>query len=328
MTVFVVGPADLLKVRFASSPVWETEAAVRSLVDDRAWPYHETWRAAVAGRSSSLDLRPLLALLPRVGFTPDFLTPPPRAAVPTLREQLAEIRSTPPSQVQAELERCRDSTSDPAARQLLERLVLDPSKSRDLLAETIQQAWRELVAPFWPRIRALLDSDVAHRSTVLASHGLHRVLDELDSRIRWDEKGIDVDDTTGEVVELGGRGLVLMPSAFTWPQVTAVTDKPWQPTIVYPARGIEVLWQQAPSPPAALAQLMGHTRAFLLVSLDSPTSTTALAALTELSPSGVSRHLIALRDAGLVSTTRYGHELRYARTALAAALLADTGQPK
>jgi hypothetical protein len=323
VTVFVVGRADLMKVRFASSPVWETEAAVRSLVDDRRQPYHGSWRAAVAGRSPNVDLRTLVALFPRGGFTPDFLTPPPRVAAPTLREQLDEIRLTPPAQVKEELERCRDGTADRETRLLLDRLVSDPSASRERLADTIWSAWRELVAPFWPRIRGVLDADIAHRSMVLASHGLRRVLDDLDPRIRWGERGIEVDDGIGEVVVLAGRGLLLMPSAYIWPQVASITDAPWQPTVVYPARGIEGLWQQPQSPSAPLAHLVGRTRALLLVTLESPASTTALAALTELSPSGVSRHLIALRDAGLVSTTRHGHEVRYARTRLGT-LLAHT----
>jgi len=43
--------------------------------------------------------------------------------------------------------------------------------------------------------------------------------------------------------------------------------------------------------------------------------------MTGLSPAGVSRHLLALRDAGLVATARHGHEVRYRRTELGAALL-------
>jgi hypothetical protein len=59
----------------------------------------------------------------------------------------------------------------------------------------------------------------------------------------------------------------------------------------------------------------------VLASLDRPLATTALAGLIELSPAGTSRHLLALRDAGLVSATRHGHEVRYGRTALGSALL-------
>ena len=46
--------------------------------------------------------------------------------------------------------------------------------------------------------------------------------------------------------DLDGEGLVLMPSAFKWDQVVTVIDPPWQPTLIYPARGIGNLWQ----PPA------------------------------------------------------------------------------
>jgi branched-chain amino acid transport system permease protein len=67
--------------------------------------------------------------------------------------------------------------------------------------------------------------------------------------------------------------------------------------------------------------LLGRTRALVLAGLDRPLSTTALAALIELSAAGASRHLLSLRDAGLVSTTRHGHEVRYSRTALGSALL-------
>jgi DNA-binding transcriptional ArsR family regulator len=55
--------------------------------------------------------------------------------------------------------------------------------------------------------------------------------------------------------------------------------------------------------------------------LDQPLSTTALAEITRLSPAGASRHLLALRDAGLLSTARHGHEVRYHRTELGSALL-------
>jgi DNA-binding transcriptional ArsR family regulator len=125
-----------------------------------------------------------------------------------------------------------------------------------------------------------------------------------------------VNDGMDRTVELRGRGLVLMPSAYLWPMVAAITDEPWQPAIVYPARGIADLWQQPAPPPDALIRLLGRTRALLLARLDQPASTSTLAAVHGLSPSGTSRHLIAMRDAGLITGTRHGHEIRYARTPL------------
>jgi DNA-binding transcriptional ArsR family regulator len=52
-----------------------------------------------------------------------------------------------------------------------------------------------------------------------------------------------------------------------------------------------------------------------------PASTTALARRHAMSPAGASRHLVALRDAGLVTGTRHGHEVRYARTRLGTELI-------
>jgi DNA-binding transcriptional ArsR family regulator len=106
-----------------------------------------------------------------------------------------------------------------------------------------------------------------------------------------------------------------------WPKIAAIVDEPWLPTIAYPVRGIADLWRAPSAPPDALARLLGRTRALVLAGLDEPLSTTALAAILELSPAGASRHLLALRDAGIVSSTRQGHEVRYRRTELGSALL-------
>lgn len=322
MTTFVADEtADLLTARFAWSPIWETLHAVRTFVDERTRPYHAAWHAAVSEDAAGLDLAPLFAISPRGGFTPDFLTPPPVAAEPRLRDQLAAVRATPPKRVAAELRRCRDGLVEPAARREVDRMLRNPAAARDLLADRARTVWDRLVAPFWARIRQLLDADIAFRSRELARRGLGPMLDGIDSRIHWRADAVAVDDGADTVVHLGGRGLVLMPSAYLWPTVVSIVDQPWQPTIAYPARGIGELWRRPPPPPHALVRLIGRTRALLLASLDQPTSTSALAGILGLSPSGTSGHLIALRDTGLVSGSRHGHEIRYARTALGTRLV-------
>jgi DNA-binding transcriptional ArsR family regulator len=322
MTLFALRtPDDLLAVRFACSPLWETQAAVRTFADDRARSRHEPWHRLVRERAARLDLAPLLALQPLRGYVPDFLTPPPRTPRPRLRDQLAEIRATTPAQVAHELERCRESVTDERYRDLVDRYLAAPERARDLLADRLHEAWTELVAPFWVRVRAVLERDVEHRSRTLARHGLRRVLEELHPQIRWTKRGLSCVDRSGRAVPIDDRGLVLMPSVYHGPKVAAIVDEPWLPTIAYPARGIGELWRTPAGSPAALARLLGRTRAIVLASLDQPTSTTTLATLIELSPAGASRHLLALRDAGLVSTTRHGHEVRYERTGLGAALL-------
>jgi len=319
MTVFAAQRQDLGTVRFAWSPAWETLLAVRMFIDPRGRPYHESWYTAVAEEAARLHLAPLFAVNPLRGSVPDFLTPPPRVPAPRLADQLAEIRATPPGQVSEELGRCRGTLTG-RAQGAIDEMLADPAAARDLLAEQLQAAWERLVAPFWPRIVAVLDADVAHRSRQLTGQGLRPMLEEIDGRIAWSDGSVIVDDGVNLTVELGGRGLVLMPSAYIWPAIVSVVDEPWQPTIVYPARGIASLWQHAAPPPDALVRLLGRTRAVLLARLDRPASTATLAALHGLSPSGVSRHLIAMRDAGLITGTRHGHEVRYARTQLGTAL--------
>lgn len=316
MTRFIARHEDLGTVRFARSGLWETLHAVRLFADTRGRPYHEFWFRLVRERAGSLDLAPLLAVNPVRGEVPDFLSPPPRGPAPPFAAQVAEVRRTPPDQVAAELERCAATLGDTAARSRVDAMLADVVGARDTLAGLLERAWEVLVAPFWPTIEALLDADVVHRSRQLTDRGLQAMISGLHQRITWDGDAIVVDGGGDATVDLRGRGLVLMPSAFGWPQVVAVTDEPWQPTICYPARGIARLWQAPAPPPDALVRLLGRTRAMLLADLDRPASTTVLAARHGLSPSGVSRHLLALRDAGLAAGARHGHEIRYARTKL------------
>jgi hypothetical protein len=315
MTAFAAQRQDLSTVRFAWSPAWETLLAVRMFIDPRGRPYHQSWHAAMAGEAARLHLAPLFTVNPLRGSVPDFLAPPPHQPAPRFRDQLEEIRATPPGQVTEDLRRCRQTLTG-KAQGALDKMLTDPAAARDLLAGQLQAAWERLVAPFWPRIQAVLDADVAYRSRQLTGHGLRPMLEGIDARITWGDGTVVVNDGMDLMVDLRGRGLVLMPSAYIWPVVAAVVDEPWQPTIVYPARGIAELWQQAAPPPDALVRLLGRTRALLLARLDRPASTGTLAALHGLSPSGTSKHLIAMRDAGLITGTRHGHEIRYARTRL------------
>jgi DNA-binding transcriptional ArsR family regulator len=321
MTLFAVrNPDTLMAVRFAVSPAWETQAAVQALASERARSYHEPWLMRVRACAAGLELASLLATL-RCGYVPDFLAPPPRTARPDLERELAQIRATGPAVVARELDWCRETAADQAGRRVLAGLLVDPGRARDQLAAQLHDAWTSLVAPFWGHIRALLEQDIDERCRMLARHGLRRVLGDLHPKIGWAQHGLYLADGSSRVVETRDRGIVLMPSAYLWPHAAAVTEQPWQPAIIYPAAGIAALWQIPAAPPDALARLLGPTRARVLACLDRPLSTTALAAITELSPAGISAHLHTLRDAGLLASTRHGHQIRYHRTDLGSALL-------
>jgi DNA-binding transcriptional ArsR family regulator len=100
-------------------------------------------------------------------------------------------------------------------------------------------------------------------------------------------------------------------------------DAPWQPTLLYAPRGVANLWgDAAPTPDAAaLGELLGRRRAAILLALDEPATTSALAARLDASPGGVSEHLGVLRRAGLVVARRDGRRVLYARSGVGDALV-------
>jgi DNA-binding transcriptional ArsR family regulator len=319
---FQFGSTDLRRVRFATSPVFETLLATRTLVDPRAVTYVRPWWDAVRGLPLWTALTPLLAVQPRVGETPDFLTPPPTSAAPTFADQLAQVRATPPDLVEHELGMARTGQTDPRAREVVDTLRRDPGQALDVLCEALELAWEHLVSPWWPRVRDALNADIAHRSRILAEHGVGDAV-VVHAQMRWAGDRLDLGAYGTEERVLGGDGLIMVPSAFTWPSVLAVTGRPWQPTLVYPVRGVSAVWTDRPvTASRALARLLGRTRARVLTALAEPASTTVLAARLGVAASGTSAHLTALHQAGLLARHRHGHEVRYQRTPLGELLVA------
>ena len=320
---FRFASADLLRCRFATSPLFETVNAVRAFADPRQRAYLRPWWTVVRSAPPAPELLALHPVNPAGAEVPDFLSPPPSGPAPRFEDQLAGVRTTPLPQVVAELRRCRDTQPDRRARARIDELLADPAAGRERLADALAAAWQQLVLPWWPLLRELLDADIAHRSRLLAGRGLGHVVDGLDERVSWAADTVAVGTSNDGECVLDGRGLVLMPSAFIWPTVAAVVEPPWLPTLVYPVPGIGGVWsERRADPPAALARLLGRTRALLLDGLAEPATTTTLAARHRLSASGVSAHLAALHGAGLVGRRRHRHEVRYGRTALGDALVA------
>lgn len=306
---------DPTSCRWAISPLRETISAVRMLLRPHRHGYHQPWLRDIAPALDELDLTPLLQVMPRRSYHPDFLLPAPLTPNPRFADELALVRRTPARQVRMELSRCLRGQHErlpPPAQALVDH----PLRARDLLADTISACWERLISPWWQRIRDVLAGDIAYRTRLLADGGLAAVLSDLHPKVHWQHPTLVVDLPGSGFRDVEDVGLVLMPSTFEWPNVGVVLDKPWLPTIDYPARGIAALWEPRSDPPAALARLIGETRAVLLAALTEPTSTTALARRCDLPNSTVSEHLTVLRNAGLVTTHRIGRYLHHSRTPL------------
>jgi DNA-binding MarR family transcriptional regulator len=317
----VFGRDDPARVRFAVSPLWETMSALRVLLEPHRHGYHLPWLDTVRPGLDRLELWPLLALSPRSGWTPDFLSPAPAGPATDIADQLAQVRATPPDRVAREVKRSlTQRTGGPPPAQAW-RLLDDAVATRDLVADLLEQCWQLLIAPHWPRLRDLLQADLRYRAELLGDYGLDRVLADLDPRARWTGRAIVVDSASTERRRLAGAGLIIMPSVFVWPDVTAMIDPPAQPALIYPARGIAELWQPARTAHSdALAALLGRTRAALLESLAEPASTHTLALRHNLAPSTVSQHLVALHQARLVTRRRHRHTVIYQQAPLGAEL--------
>ncbi len=320
---FRFGTSDTVRCRFVRSPLWETVSAVRVMYQPRS-PVYEPWRVRQRAAFDELDLEVLRAVLPRVGVTPDFLSPPPRSRRPVFADELARVRATPLRRVVRELTASRDAPTNPHAAKV-DQMLADPVRSLAELADAIARVWARLVEPDWPRIARLLDDDIDLRGTQLTSGGLSRLFDALHPNVRWQDNRLVVSRYSESETALSGGGLVLMPSVFTSPFLVLVAGAGYQSTLVYPARGAARLCTEAPPAPDQLGRLVGRTRANLLAALELSATTTELAERHGLAVATVAAHLSALYGSGLVSRTRRGHRVLYRRTDLGHALLGGSG---
>jgi DNA-binding transcriptional ArsR family regulator len=266
-----------------------------------------------------LDLLPLLALLPSEGYIPDFISPPPESPLDRIEEALERVRATPSKRVVHELN-LFDKQHDGGLPAAAEPLRRHPRREVPRLVATMAEYWRRCVEPHWPRILALLSADLRHRAARLTEGGPESLFADLHPDISFAGNQLDVAMPWQGQVELRGHGLLLAPSVFSWQRASVIT-LPWQPSLIYPARGVALLWETEREVAPELGALIGETRARILAALDAPQSTTELAAQLGLTPGGVSQHLSVLARAGLALSRRDRRVVLYARTATGDALI-------
>lgn len=315
---FVFDREDLLHTRFAISPLIELVAATYVCRRPAAFPEHRRWIRAAQITAGRLNLDLLFATAP-LGRTawPNFNAPPPREPHPSLSDELARIAATPPEVVRADLHRAFPDGIPDEARPLLD----DTEGALAELTGQMRAFWDATIAPWWPRMTAFLEGEIAARARRLVSRGTESAFADLDPNVTWNGRELTLAHTKPDprTVRLDGRGLLLIPSVLAfgaWPR----TDAPWTPALTYQPPGVGDLWDADPHTTDPLADLLGHRRARLLAMLTEPASTGQLARATGWSPGGVNTHLRVLRRAGLVTRRRAGREVLYSRTATGEAL--------
>lgn len=316
---------ELAQTRFACSALHETMASLRVLADPTAHAMQLPWLRDALPRLRGLDLTLLRSLVPSRGYVPDFVTPPPDSPLPDFDIELGRIAAVGAEQVEAEISVA--FAGDPPA--VVRDAFADPAAGVRRLAAELDAYYAAALRHWWAAIRAVLEADILYRARLLADGGARALFAELHPGVRWRAGGrLTVEIVYDAPVPLAGQGLLLMPSVFTWPSLGATTDPPWQPTLVYPARGIATVWEASPPPVAdALARVLGRTRAQLLATLETPHTGTALAQALGVTAGAVSQHVAALRAAGLVATHRDGRHVICRRSALGEQLLSGTEGP-
>ena len=319
MITIRLNAGDVGRIRFALSPVWEAVTSVRALSNNTARSVHGPWLQKVRPTIEGSDLTLLRALIPPVGYIPDFITPAPPRRSTSLESGLAAIAATPHHLVVDEISKLYDENPHP----LLPDLIARPAKALDLITSSLETYWRRAIEPDWRRMRSLLQEDLAFRLDELASGGIDRLFRNLHPSVRFSGSRIEIDrpfSCDGE--PMAGQGVLLVPCVFTWPAALPVTAAPHVPTITYPPRGLGRLWEdRQDTTDSPLADLVGRTRAAIVSHLDLPMSTTHLAHQLGVSAPTLSVHLSILRNAGVVDSRRDGRAVLYYRTSLGTQLL-------
>jgi DNA-binding transcriptional ArsR family regulator len=302
----------LARTRIAISPLAEVVCSLfllRRNSEGAPWPY-DGW---------ALRAREILRTVPATApvslyfqlppSSPDFLDPIPTVAVPTIEEQLAELRATPAEIVEAQIAIHHPAGDVPDC---LQPFRTDRVGALNRLADGIAAYWDAAIAPHWPAMRSALDEEVLHRARALAADGPDALLDKLHERIRWERPVLTLIKPLDQSFTAFDKRLLLVPLIFSRGALSCSTDHPSVVMVTYQARGAALL-ASAPPPLSQdrLAILVGRGRAAVLRALTVPATTTGLAGGLGLAPSTVSEHLAGLQAAGVVHRRLAGRRVLY-----------------
>jgi DNA-binding transcriptional ArsR family regulator len=340
---FRVDAERLSRSRFALSALVELTNALEVLVRPNRAPYARSWAERARRRVDAGAIALLLALVDHDSwYVPDFVVPIPDRYEPALADEIEAVAATPAEVVAHQLRLTFRIGEPPPVVMLRSRVGHDPraplpaiiddtltrhgeSGLARRVAGQLDMCWGSILDELWPTVRRVLDEDIRHRATLASRVGFSDILADLHPLVGWDGSRVTI--RSRNELEVDARpGLVLAPSVLL-PRPAVWLGDPSRVLLGYPARARGEVWS-APEPTPGETAVLGIRRAALLADLNTPRSTTELAARHGLSCATVSYHLGRLREAGLITPRRAGHSVLYEQTGRAIGLLTlllDTG---
>lgn len=318
-------PADLLaRAHFLLSPKAEVTGALAALLRPRG-PVERAFQAAHGQafgqmlhehptRDQVLQASFRLRSPTRPGWVAHYLALPPRSPGTTIEQEIALVTAIPETDLRADLA----ATSG--------RPLPPPVAGESAVAAAaglIEWVWIRTLATDWPRRQRVLHADIVARTSQLARRGWAEVLPGLGQDREWLADG----RLRINRYDLPDRALPAEAELCFVPVLATASWVGWDDrgrhAVYYPVTGRLV--STGGDTTGGLDRLIGSNRAALLRLLDSPMSTSGLAARTDLPLGSVGNHLSVLLRVGAVLRRRSGRSVLYWRSALGEGLVASDG---
>ena len=321
-------------VRITTSQLWEALSSLSIIArypDRVPWPYTRWATHARRVLATSPAVAPLRLLYQRrTALWPNLIRPVPPPPGMTIKKELSALCATDPRLLQAWSAALTAGNVSPRVEvpgrpgQVGPIRAAEPGKNRREPAETMARVcegllayWEEALAPYWFRMRIILEEEVLYRAETLATEGPRALVSRICEPARSARP-----HPTADRLRPPHRGRVyVLPLVFLMDGPLCTTDAAGNLVIAYQARGAAALAEQTtaggghtsglPVQDNRLSMLLGRGRSTILQLLKVPSTTAGLATQLSLAPSTVSEHLTGLAAAGVVRRRRVGRRVLY-----------------
>jgi DNA-binding transcriptional ArsR family regulator len=320
-------------VHVAPAPLVEAVLSLHVLMYPKEHPLQHPWIRQMRSLSPALkrEIRAFGFLYSDI--TCDFMLPERADAPQSFDEALAAFAALPPAWAQYEIARptyfYREENAGPESLErddiraqvveqmgpeLAAQLFDDPAAVQARVVELLAAYWEQSFAEEWERLEPILAEEVERATGPDPIELLREVRAEL--KVDPDERLLLRRSLHYHEVDVSPENpLRLIPSVYVWPHVRVNCDAPWPLAVLYPPATMPSGLGGTRAPDAlvhALRAAADPTRLRILqLVAEQPRSTEELAPLVGLSESGLSKHLRALTDAGLLSSKRDGYYVLY-----------------